>query len=80
MYREIIIPTEQDCVIHLPYELVGKKVEIIAFEQVEKNPLKPMPKNRLTNEQFLAMAGILKDSSLTVESIKARAWRKTPIW
>jgi hypothetical protein len=32
MYREIIIPTEQDCVIHLPAEYVGQSVEIIANE------------------------------------------------
>jgi len=32
MLRQIVIPTENEYVLHLPDEYVGKKVEVIAFE------------------------------------------------
>lgn len=39
MLREIINPTNQNVTLHLPQEMVGKTVEIIAFEINElKNP------------------------------------------
>ena len=31
MYREIITPIQSDFIIHLPKEMIGKKVEVIAF-------------------------------------------------
>lgn len=32
MLREIITPANQDIMLHLPEEMVGKTVEVIAFE------------------------------------------------
>jgi hypothetical protein len=32
MLREIITPANQDVMLHLPEEMVGKTVEVIAFE------------------------------------------------
>jgi len=32
MLREIITPVNQDVMLHLPEEMVGKTVEVIAFE------------------------------------------------
>jgi hypothetical protein len=35
MLHEVIIPTNQDITLHLPKEMVGKTVEVIAFERNE---------------------------------------------
>jgi hypothetical protein len=32
MLRQIVIPTENEYVLHLPDDYIGKKVEVIAFE------------------------------------------------
>lgn len=40
MYREIITPQQVDYTIHLPEDLIGKKVEIIAFS-IEEEAEKP---------------------------------------
>lgn len=37
LIREIIFPTESTYTLHLPEEMIGKQVEIIAFE-IEKTP------------------------------------------
>ena len=74
MFKEVLVPEVNDVTIHLPDALIGKRVEIIVHEQADI-ALKPLPVNRLTNNQFLEMIGILKDSSLTIETIKAKAWR-----
>ena len=37
MFRKIIKPTEQVYTLHLPAEMVGKTVEVIAFEVVSKD-------------------------------------------
>jgi hypothetical protein len=36
MLRQIVVPTENEYVLHLPDEYLGKKVEVIAFEIEEK--------------------------------------------
>jgi hypothetical protein len=36
MLRQIVVPTENEYVLHLPDEYLGKKVEVIAFE-IEEN-------------------------------------------
>ncbi len=38
MIRQIIIPTQNTFTINLPNEMIGKEVEVIAFE-IEKNPI-----------------------------------------
>lgn len=40
LIREIIFPTENTYTIHLPEEMVGKQIEIIAFE-IEKKTQEP---------------------------------------
>jgi hypothetical protein len=73
MYREIVTPVSSDFILHLPDDLVGKQIEIIA---TELNLERKLPKSTLTKEQFLEMFGILKDSKMTIEDIRSKAWRK----
>lgn len=44
LIREIIFPTENTYTLHLPEEMIGKQVEIIAFE-IEKTHLESEKKN-----------------------------------
>lgn len=39
LIREIIYPTENNYILRLPDEMIGKEVEVIAFE-IEKTPKK----------------------------------------
>lgn len=46
MVREIINQAEQDVVLHLPKEMVGKTIEVIAFE-IQDNKSKLSKEERL---------------------------------
>ncbi|MES2703775.1 MAG: hypothetical protein V4649_14130 [Bacteroidota bacterium] len=43
MYRQIMVPTEQEHSVELPKELFGKTVEIIAFSLSEGETLNKLP-------------------------------------
>ncbi len=55
MYREIIVPTQSDFTIHLPATLIGKNVEVIAFEinGIENEPLNNS--QYFNNEKLIAL-------------------------
>jgi hypothetical protein len=50
MYRAILTPTETTLTIELPKELIGKSVEVIAFE-LEKQALE-MPRKKISAEEI----------------------------
>jgi hypothetical protein len=63
LIREIIFPTENTYTLHLPEEMIGKQVEIIAFE-IEKTPLESQKKN------IDDIKAIFKDSLIDLSNYK----------
>ena len=74
MYKEIVKSKGQKLTILLPDDLVGKTIEIIAFEVSDK-PAIPRGKFK-SKDDFLEMCGILKGSDITLEKIREKAWKK----
>ena len=63
LVREIIYPTENNYTIYLPDEMIGKQIEVIAFE-IEKTPSETI-KNKLIDIQ-----NIFKDSLVDLSNFK----------
>lgn len=63
LIREIIFPTENTYTLHLPEKMIGKQVEIIAFE-IEKAPLESTKKN------IDDIKAIFKDSLIDLSNYK----------
>jgi hypothetical protein len=63
LIREIIFPTENTYTLHLPEEMIGKQVEIIAFE-IEKAPLDRKEKS------IDDIKAIFKDSLIDLSNYK----------
>jgi hypothetical protein len=63
LIREIIFPTENTYTLHLPEEMIGKQVEIIAFE-IEKTPEDTKKKN------IDDIKAIFKDSLIDLSNYK----------
>lgn len=64
LIREIIFPTENTYTLHLPEEMIGKQVEIIAFE-IEKTP--PLAKKEKSIDDIKA---IFKDNLIDLSNYK----------
>ncbi len=52
MLHEVIIPTNQDITLHLPKEMVGKTVEVIAFERNEVKDMSSIEQRRSQIEEL----------------------------
>jgi hypothetical protein len=66
LIREIIYPTENNYTIHLPDELIGKEVEVIAFE-IEKTPKKL---NSDKTERLKDLQSIFKKNRIDLTNFK----------
>ncbi|MBN8652712.1 MAG: hypothetical protein J0L67_14870 [Cytophagales bacterium] len=73
MYREILKPAKKSMSLQLPKELVGKTVEVLAFEVVD---LKTISQRKVDKKQFWKTFGSGKKSTMTIEKIRKSAWRK----
>ncbi|MHA4742385.1 hypothetical protein [Dyadobacter sp. MSC1_007] len=68
LVREIIVPTSNSYTLTLPDEMVGKQVEVIAFE-VENSPLSaPTGKSKI--DQITDIRAIFKDSLVDLSGFK----------
>ncbi len=64
MIREIISQAEQNVMLRLPKDMIGKTVEVIAFEIEETEP-------KLTKEQrLLQIENLTKDSLVDLSNFK----------
>lgn len=75
VYREIISPSQKRISITLPRTLVGKTVEVLAFELHTPAQANPAVK-RVSKNDFWETFGSGKDSSISIEAIRQQAWRK----
>lgn len=79
VYRETINPVKKRVSITLPDSLVGKTVEVFAFESdsgsdtVQEKKSKPFSK-----KAFWETFGSGKNSKITADKIREQAWRRTP--
>lgn len=64
LIREIIFPTENTYTLHLPEEMIGKQVEIIAFE-IDKTPKVSKKENSIND-----IKAIFKDSLIDLSNYK----------
>lgn len=66
MIREIINQAEQNFMLRFPEGMIGKKVEIIAFEIEENNPGSGLTKE----ERLLEIENLTKDSRVDLSNFK----------
>jgi len=72
MYRQIIVPTEEDHTITLPEYLFGKQVEVFVKEVAEKETAPSLPTD-LKDKKF--WDDIVFDPAFpSIEEIRASAW------
>jgi len=76
VYREVIIPSQKKVSIILPDTLIGKTVEVFAFEVRPKDMPEPAKTKTFSREDFWETFGSGKNTLITAESIKEKAWRK----
>lgn len=70
LIREIIYPTENNYTLRLPDEMIGKEVEIIAFE-IEKTPKKVVSdKMERLEASLLNLQSIFKDNRIDLSNFK----------
>lgn len=76
VYREVIIPSQKKVSITLPETLVGKTVEVFAFEVRHKDIPGPTKTKAFSKKDFWETFGSGKNSLISAESIREKAWRK----
>ena len=72
VYREIITPSQKKVSITLPNNLVGKTVEVFAFELHAS----AQPSKRGSTKGFWETFGSGRNSTISIEAIRRQAWRK----
>lgn len=70
MLREIITPTNQDVLLHLPEEMVGKTVEVIAFE-IDSNKSVSSKNQRLSKIEDLTKTSLVDLSNFKFDRNEA---------
>ena len=76
VYREVMIPSQKKVTITLPETLIGKTVEVFAFEVRPKDMPEPTKTKTISKKDFWETFGSGKNSLITAESIREKAWRK----
>jgi hypothetical protein len=76
VHREVITPSQKKISITLPENLVGKTVEVFAFELRAKDMLDPLKKKAISKKDFWDTFGTGKKSLITTEGIREKAWRR----
>ena len=70
LVREIIYPTENNYTLRLPDEMIGKQVEVIAFE-IEKTSKKEVSdKMERVKESLQNLQSIFKDNRVDLSNFK----------
>ena len=70
LVREIIYPTENNDTLRLPDEMIGKQVEVIAFE-IEKTPKTVVSdKMERLKDSLLDLQSIFKDNRVDISNFK----------
>lgn len=77
MIRQIIIPTENTFLLHLPDSLVGKKVEVIAFSTEDFSVDKNIPDITVKRTIEEAMAFYTKNS---VDFTNIEKWNREDLY
>lgn len=73
MYREILKPAKKIFSLQLPKELVGKTVEVLAFEVVDPEKV---GKRIVDKKKFWKTFGSGKNSKISIDKIRKSNWRK----
>lgn len=76
VYREIITPAKKKVSITLPETLVGKTVEVFAFEVSQSNEPRTLSRQPFTIKDFWETFGSGKHSAISADRIRENAWRK----
>jgi hypothetical protein len=76
VYREIITPAKQKVSITLPEALVGKTIEVFAFEVREPAASEISRNKPFSKADFWETFGSGKGSSISAEGMRERTWRK----
>jgi hypothetical protein len=73
MFREILKPAKKTVSLQLPKELIGKTVEVLAFEVVD---FEKVGKRKVDKKKFWKTFGSGKNSKMSIEKIRSSSWRK----
>ena len=76
LYRKIIVPTQKKVSITLPETLVGKTVEVFAFEVLNADKSEITTHQQFSIKDFWDTFGSGKRSLISANSIRENAWRK----
>jgi hypothetical protein len=76
VYREVITSSPKKVSITLPSTLVGKTVEVFAFEAQPERDNKRQKVNLFSKEDFWETFGSGKNSLMMVDTIREKSWRK----
>ena len=76
VYREIITPSQKKVSITLPETVVGKMIEIFAFEVVPSRSNQTTTHKQFSPKDFWETFGSGKTSAISASSIRENAWRK----
>ncbi len=76
VYRKKIADSPKKVSITLPETLVGKTVEVFAFEIFADRPMKSSNEKPFSKKDFWDTFGSGKNSLINVKDIRAKAWRK----
>lgn len=71
MFREILVPSSSSLTLELPAELVGKQVEILAFELQEQKPaVAAEPSEEEMARRIAEIQDIFKDHRVDLTNFK----------
>lgn len=76
VYREIITPSQKKVSIILPETVVGKRIEVFAFEVSTSVKHQTNQNRQFSTKDFWETFGSGKASTISSGSIRENAWRK----
>lgn len=77
MLREIIVPTENTYLLKLPDEMIGKEVEVIAFDLSDKQSTTSLRKEINVKQYHEAIAFFKKNA---VDFSKLKKWTREDLY
>ena len=76
LYRKVIVPMQKKVSITLPETLVGKTVEVFAFEVHSPDKSEITTRQQFSTKNFWDTFGSGKRSLISASSVRENAWRK----
>ncbi len=76
VYREIITPSQKKVSITLPETVVGKMIEVFAFEVIPSEKHEIHLNKQFSTKDFWETFGSGKTSTISASSVRENAWRK----